>query len=141
MLPGQLDMFRKDRKGKPKPVKLDPYEYQIQIDLIQLLHLQARREIEYWHTPNGELRDKRHAAKLKAMGTRPGVADLMFLFHDTAEVPVLFLELKARNGKLSDNQEHFRNRVRALGYAYEWTDSFDDAVRILRKYHVLRVKR
>jgi hypothetical protein len=141
MLPGQLDMFRRDRRRRPKAVTLDPPEYRMQIALVQLLRLQARPEIEYWHTPNGELRDKRHAAKLKAMGTRPGVADLVFLFHDTAEVPVLFLELKARKGRLSDDQEHFRNRVRALGYAYEWTDSFDDAVRILRKYHVLRVKR
>jgi hypothetical protein len=138
-VPGQLHLFKKDRRRKPKVERApDPAEYQIQIALVQFLKLKARPEVEYFHVANGELRDKRHAAKLKAMGVRPGVSDLVFFMHDASRFPVLFLELKARGRGLTDEQRHFRDRVVALGYVYEWTDSFDEAVRILRKYHVFK---
>jgi hypothetical protein len=137
--PGQLHLFNKDRHRKPKVEVLPKLpECKFQMNLIEFLKLQARKEIEYFHVPNGEQRDKRQGAKLKAMGVRPGVSDLIFIMHDTSEVPVLFLELKVRNGKLTDDQKHFRDRVTVLGYVYEWADSFDEAVRILRKHHVLR---
>jgi hypothetical protein len=104
--------------------------------LVQRLRLQCRPGILYWHTPNGELRDRRLGAKLKAMGVLPGVADLQFQFPGAA--PNLFLELKARGRGLTDNQKAFRDCVQANGHIYEWTDSLDDAVRILRKYRVFR---
>jgi hypothetical protein len=139
MLPGQLHLFKKDRHRRPKVVVVPSVkEHQLQIALVQFLKLQARPDIEYFHPANGELRTDRQGAKLKAMGVRPGVSDLVFFMHEASRVPVLFLELKRRNGKLSDVQEHFRHRVTVLGYVYEWADSFDEAVRILRKYHVLR---
>ena len=67
---------------------------------------------------NGEERDKRTAAKLKAMGVLPGVADLVFVWHPTVwqttvfsnnrkGVNILFLELKAPKRKPSDVQISF----------------------------------
>ena len=116
---------------------LDPSELQIHISLVARLRLQCQPGILYWHTPNGELRDKRAAAKLKAMATLPGVSDLIFVF--PAAAPLLCLELKARGRVLTDDQKVFRDLMRAAGHDYEWTDSLDDAVRILRKYNVLPV--
>jgi hypothetical protein len=112
-----------------------PSEFQIQVALIARLRLQCRPNILYFHCPNGELRDKRAAAKLKAMGVLPGVADLQFIF--PVAQPNLFLELKARRRKLSSDQDAFRSRVRSAGHHYEMADNIDDAVRILVKYNVL----
>ena len=108
---------------------------QLQISVVDHLKIRARPEIVWHHTPNGELRDKRTAAKLKAMGTLAGVADLTFVF--PVRHPVVYLELKARGGKLTEAQCKFRDRVRALGHVYEWTDSIDDAIRILRKHLII----
>ena len=146
MIPGQYDMFKRDRRRRPKADRApDPKEFQLQISLIDLLRLQARPEIEYFHVPNGELREKRHAAKLKAMGVLPGVDDLQFTFPplrpgdpESRVSPTLYLELKARKGRLTSDQEIFRDLVQLQGHNYEWTDSFDDAVRILKKYNVLK---
>ena len=130
----QLALFKQRGRKRPEP-RFDPSELQIQISLVSRLRLMCKPGIVWFHVPNGEERDKRVAAKLKAMGVLPGVSDLTFMFANTR--PNLFLELKARGKKLTDTQEQFRDRVRALGHIYEWTDSIDDAVRILIKHNVL----
>ena len=128
----QRDLFTRRYRKAPT---LEPSELQIHISLVARLRLQCRPGIVYWHTPNGEERDKRVSAKLKAMGVLPGVADLQFIFPCAA--PNLFLELKARGRGLTEDQQFFRDLMRAAGHFYEWTDSLDDAVRILRKHNVL----
>jgi hypothetical protein len=132
--PVQNELFKR-RGRRPASVLPEPSELQIHIALIAQLRVTCRPGIAYWHTPNGEQRDKRHAAKLKAMGTLPGVSDLIFVFPEA--LPLLCLELKARGRGLTDDQKVFRDLMRACGHRYEWTDSLDDAVRILRQYHVL----
>src|SRR5262245_9035360 len=77
-------------------------EMQMQIDLVHLLHRCLRPDVIMRHVPNGELRDKRTASKLKAMGVLPGSADLEFFFKRYWEdsegshtaFAALFLELK-----------------------------------------------
>jgi hypothetical protein len=114
----------------------EPAEFAIQMAVIAFLRLRCRPGIIYWHTPNGELRDKRSAAKLKAMGTLPGVSDLIFVFPEAA--PLLCLELKARGRKLTNDQKVFRDLMVAAGHIYEWADNLDEAMRILRQYNVVR---
>jgi hypothetical protein len=132
-IPQQRDLFTKRYRKLAPP---EPSELQIQISLIQQLRLSCRRGVTYWHTPNGELRDKRFAAKLKAMGTLAGVSDLMFVF-PKAE-PLLFLEIKAKGRKPTPDQKHFGEMMLAAGHRYEWTDSIDDAMRILKRYKVFK---
>jgi hypothetical protein len=128
---------------------LDPYEYEIQMALNELLKLMLRdNRVEWWHTPNGGLRDIKTAAKFKAMGVRPGVADFFFTWGEPVSVVGepkvqtfarnLFLELKRRGGDLSEAQEQFRDSVTAKGSWYEVADSIDAAVEILKRYGVLR---
>jgi hypothetical protein len=113
----------------------NPLEQQIQISLMQRLKWQCRRDdVVYYHTPNGELRDKRAAAKLKAMGTLPGVADLTFIYPGPQ---VLYLELKAKGNTLTREQETFGERVKAIGCRFEVADTIDDAVLILRNAGIL----
>ena len=134
-IPVQLELLKR-RGRKPFNALPEPSELQIHIAVVARLRLLCRPGIIYWHTPNGGLREnKREAAKLRAMGVLPGVADLQFLY--PCAQPNLFLELKARGRKLTPDQEVFRDLVRAAGHAYEWTDSLDEAIRILIQYKVL----
>jgi hypothetical protein len=64
----------------------------------------------------------------------PGVSDLIVLFgHE-----VLCLELKRRGNKLTEQQEWFGERVCAVhGHHFEWADTIDGAVEILRRYEIV----
>jgi hypothetical protein len=142
----QSDLFTKRFRKVPRR---DPLEYKMQIALVDLLKLTLRPDrVAYWHTPNGEWRSIQTGAKLKAMGVLPGVADLFFLWSIPVSVVAephvrkfpqnLFLELKRRGQDLSPEQEHFRDLVTAHAAYYELADSVDDAIAILKRYHILR---
>jgi hypothetical protein len=114
-------------------------EYQTQISLVaQLRWGKLRAGVIFFHVPNGEERDPRVGAKLKAMGVLPGVADLIFLWKDGRWPRVLFLELKAKGEDLSEAQEWFRDNVRSIRCYFECADTIDDALKILEKYKLLR---
>lgn len=133
--PAQRDLFTKRFRKVRAP---DPREFQIQIALIQRCGYMALPDCVYFHIPNGELRDKAIAQKLKAMGELPGVLDLEFIWNDErGRLRVLFLELKATKGELSDEQSDFIRRVARLGCATETAYSIDEAVAILERYGIL----
>jgi hypothetical protein len=67
-------------------------EAKLQIQVIELLEKTACRGVVYWHTPNGGKRHIREDVKLKSMGTRSGVCDLI-LSMPSGEMA--FLELKS----------------------------------------------
>jgi len=134
----QKNLFTKRWQKVKKP---EPSELQIQIALIQRLGYMALPNAVYFHVPNGELRDKRAAAKLKAMGELPGVSDLVFLYNRIGEHPprlrVLCLELKAKGRAASNEQRYFGNRVLRLGADFEVADTIDLAVEALEKHGVI----
>jgi hypothetical protein len=117
----------------------DPKEHQIQISLVsQLQWRKLRAGVIFFHIPNGELRDPIIGAKLKAMGVRPGVADLIFLWATGIVTRVLFLELKRKGEGLSDVQRVFRDEVRTIHCYFECADNIDDALKSLAEYKLLR---
>lgn len=69
-------------------------------------------------------RGAKRQAILVGMGVHPGFADLMVL----CDGRVLFLELKSAKGKLSPDQEAFRDAVQAQGHAWALVRSVDDAL-------------
>jgi hypothetical protein len=118
---------------------LEPSELQLQISLVEWCRWKLRPDVLMWHTPNGEERDKRVAAKLKAMGTLPGIPDLIFMWLEEFGVfqhrlRVLFLELKARGRKLNDAQLNFSMRAISCGASFQVADNIDDAMRIIEGY-------
>ena len=69
-------------------------------------------------------RGAKRQAILVGMGVHPGFADLMVL----CDSRVLFLELKSLKGRLSPNQEAFRDAVLAQGFGWALVRSVDDAL-------------
>ena len=64
--------------------------------------------------PNGGYRARSEAMKMKATGLVAGVSDLIIVQPDR----VIFLELKDTNGRQSNEQKSFQEKVTALGFEY-----------------------
>lgn len=90
-------------------------------------------DVMVWHTPNGELRNKRHAAKLKAMGVRPGVFDLALIDPNGR---LCFLEVNARTGTLSTAQKAFRDQLIPRGIPFAVVHDIDEAREALRYFNI-----
>src|SRR5262245_58025417 len=95
----QRDLFT----GRWRNVRISsPKEHELQIQIVQVLQLVLRQNVVCFHCPNGELRDKQAAAKLKAMGVKRGVSDLAFFWGEPDKrFRALFLEVKRPDGKLT----------------------------------------
>ncbi len=68
-----------------------------------------------YHIPNGGHRSMVEAKIFKAMGVKAGVSDL-FLMVPTNQFAGLYLELKADNNAMTDNQQKFFERAITIGY-------------------------
>lgn len=124
----------------------DPKESQIQISLVAQLRFRCRKDVVYFHVPNGEERTDKIGAKLKAMGVLRGVSDLLFVWCDpddtlkppaTHKLKMLFLELKRRGTEPTPEQYAFCEATRACGAFYDWADTIDGAINILKGYGLL----
>lgn len=112
----------------------------------QVLHLSVAKLLSehgcggwmWFHPANGELRDIRTAAKLKAMGVKPGVPDFVIVEPNGT---VRFLELKREGAVLTRSQEEFRLWCvkHDIAYSIAWT--IDEVLAILEEWGCIRVKR
>jgi hypothetical protein len=82
-----------------------------------------------WHVPNGGMRDKTVAAKLKWVGVLAGVLDLMVV---GPEKRVAFWEVKEPGKELSDEQLEMIEALSAMGFRCAVVWSIEDARRELR---------
>lgn len=108
------------RRGTP--------EDDLQRSVVQALRFALPRTAIIHHCANevtepGPRWAKRQAI-LVGMGVHPGFADLMVL----CDGRVLFLELKSPKGRLSPDQEAFRDAVQAQGHGWALVRSLDDAL-------------
>jgi len=96
-----------------------------------------------FHVPNGGSRHVAEATKLKAMGTRQGVPDLLLPAgrlggHDGAceriEYSGLALELKSPSGRLRPTQAWWLRRLQDQGWAVAVAWTFGEAKAILEGY-------
>lgn len=86
-----------------------------------------------FHVPNGGRRDKREAARFKAMGVKPGVSDI-FLPVARGVYHGLFIEMKAPDGRASAEQKKFINAVREQGYRAEVCFGWEQASQVILDY-------
>ena len=103
-------------------------EVALQIAIADFLRLNENRAIwEWWHVPNGELRDKRTAAKLKAMGVKPGCPDIVIDHMGQ----IIYIEIKHGRGKLSQAQEEWYEYARFRSAPFFVVYSVDQMARLM----------
>lgn len=86
------------------------------------------------HVPNGGLRSKSEAVRLKRIGVTPGVSDL-FLASPRGQYAGLWIEMKRQHGgRLSPEQSAWLEDMREVGYKAERADGADEAIAILEEY-------
>lgn len=109
-------------------------EDDLQANVVKLLQAYARRDVCWWHCPNGEKRPKATGKRLKLAGVRRGAADLMFViagkFHG--------VELKTESGVQSDYQESFQTDLERAGGFYHLAFGMDQALGVLAGLGVFR---
>lgn len=77
--------------------------------------------------PNGGTRNKLEAMKLKSTGMMAGVSDLVVIYSGR----ILFLELKAEKGRLSDVQAEFLHQISVTGFEAATAYSVEEAKKII----------
>lgn len=93
-----------------------PSEASEQMALVRWLR---RRKLVFCHVPNGGLRRKSEARKLKAMGTQAGVPDiLVFSPPPVGNFVGAAIELKRiGGGRVTAHQKEWMERLEACGWA------------------------
>lgn len=87
----------------------------------------------FFHVPNGGLRSKRTAAKMKAMGQEPGVLDY-WLPIPSAGYNGLIIEMKRPGGYLTPEQKDWSTDMQRYGWLVEVCRSADEAIHVLESY-------
>lgn len=98
------------------------------------LHEAAHPDLQLLYAvPNGGLRNKVVAAKMRAEGQRPGVPDYCWPRRSACgSFAGLYIELKRqKGGRLADEQRKFLDGVRAQGYRAERADGWEQAWRLV----------
>jgi hypothetical protein len=105
-------------------------EEQLHRAVVQLLQVYANRGLlTFCHVPNGGRRNPIEAAALKAMGTTPGVPDLLVWLPGGGHFQI---ELKAKAGRLSAHQSAWISRMTDMGVAVHVVRSLDRLEALLR---------
>ncbi len=112
-------------RATPAPARRGNAEAGIQAAIVEWVRAVAPDCIVF-HCPNGGLRGKREAARLKWQGVLPGVPDLI-VFAPAGRV--LAMEVKAPKGALSADQKAMFETLVALGVPHAIVRSVDDARR------------
>lgn len=85
------------------------------------------------HIPNEGKRTSRYGKSLKDMGMRPGVSDL-FIAMPRHGYSGAWLELKSKNGVLSDAQRQFKKDMQAQNYFTETCYSLEETINFILWY-------
>jgi len=107
-------------------------EHQEQVAVIQWFRM-AYPKLIMFAIPNAAKRSPQLASYMKAEGMLAGVSDL-FLMKPNKTHHGLFVEMKSKAGKVSDQQEYFIGMAKANGYAACVCYSFDEAQAAITNY-------
>ena len=77
-----------------------------------LIYLSKQYNFRHFHVPNEGKRSISYHAKMKKMGLRSGCPDIIVEY---PQGRVLYIELKTKKGRLSDNQKLWAVQSKALG--------------------------
>ena len=95
------------------------------------LKADASPEWRWTHFPAGEERDKRQAAKLKAMGLQRGWPDFLLIAPGGR---LHAIEVKRRGGRMSEDQEAFAEWCQEQGVPFACVDDLREVVTTLKAW-------
>jgi hypothetical protein len=126
-------------RGKPRayvePKGTPPKELSLHIGIADYLRAYADPSWRWAHYPAGEERDKRQAAKLKAMGLQRGWPDFLLVAPGGR---LHALEAKRRGEDMTDEQEAFAAWCAEQSIPFACTDDLRDAVAVLTQWGAIR---
>ena len=124
---------RAQRQREPH-LRIEASENQIHEAVVDHIRARARRGVHWHHPATGELRDPITAAKLKRMGVRAGLPDLLLVI----EGRLHGLELKReRGGRVSPAHQAMHDELRAAGAIVETAKGLNEALGVLTTWGAL----
>lgn len=109
-------------------------EDQLQKSCVAWFDLQYRHiSWALFHVPNGGKRNSIEAAKLKAMGVRPGVPDLLLVI-PRGGYNYLAMELKVGNNTQTANQRNYQTKMSENGGCYAVIRTIDEFIQTVNSY-------
>lgn len=98
------------------------------------LNLRGVAGLVFFHPANGELRRKATGGRLKALGVRAGVADLVLLHRGIAYA----LEIKRAGGRVQESQDDFLDRWVMAGGRAAVCYGLDEALAQLSRWELIK---
>ena len=127
------DLFRIPTASAPRK-RPSWEEHRIQCTCVQWFRYQYPQYAPLlFAVPNGGQRNAITAAKLKAEGVVPGVADLLLLIPNH-QFHGLCIEIKTRKGRQSDKQKAWQAIIQKTGYQYQVTRNFEEFKQLIEEY-------
>jgi hypothetical protein len=130
----QLGLFKGPRQRGIVP-RSQATEFELQCAIVQAFRVSKNKGWRLVAIPNGGLRDKVTAAKLRASGTHPGVPDLLLI----GPGKICFLEIKTKYGRLTPEQEEFLSYLSSVAAEHAVAWSYDEAMAALKRWGAVRV--
>jgi hypothetical protein len=133
-LPKPRPLARLHKPGD-KPARKAPVQWEeaYQRTVAEFLDWALPPGTVWFAVPNGGKRSKAVAAKLKAGGVKPGVADIIIIYRGD----VYGLELKVRGGTQSNEQVEWEGHLhKAGGFYLIARDTIDDVQRCLEIWSI-----
>ena len=125
------EMIKKQAKTRRKPRDL---EHKLQSACVRWFRLQhPKMKHNLFSVPNGGKRDAATGAKLKEEGALAGVADLIFL-KSNRFYGALLIEMKTDEGKQSQHQKEWQQKITNDGYKYVIVRSLDEFKKEINQY-------
>jgi hypothetical protein len=107
-------------------------EQLLQISVAEHLDIIRTPAWVWWHVPNGGGRSKAEGGIFKAMGVKAGNPDIHIVF----ERCLYTIELKAKRGRVSDNQDTMRDELERAGARYAVCRTVDEVLAQLKAWSI-----
>lgn len=130
----QRDLFTRRPSRRAPPL----YEIAVHRMVAELLDRTLMPGWLWFHPANGEVRDKAAAGRLKSMGVKVGVSDIILISPPAGRVHALELKRQGETPRMT--QKLFLEAVRGAGGQAAWADSFDGALAVLKGWGAVRLK-
>lgn len=113
-------------------------ESDIQKAFIKWINLQYPKSAAFiMHIPNGGKMTAIRGKRLKDLGVKAGVADILFMCKNN-NFGGLWLEFKTKKGIQSKSQKEFENLCNAAQYDYQIVRNIEEAILAFKRYISLK---